>query len=84
MNKKTNSSKEVEGRLIGYLPYEGVCEIELDNGKIECYGFCLELAEKTRVHPDTFEHFLYKFLICHLSGHDVRVIDWFEVHPFRD
>lgn len=83
MNKKTNSSKKVEGRLIGYLPYEGVCEIELDNGKVECYGFALKLAERVRVIPDTLHHLMNCFIIAHLMDYDTRVIEYVELHPKR-
>jgi len=80
----TKVKTEVEGRLIGYLPFEGVCEIENDNGQVQCFEFSEKLTQRIRVHPDTLHYLLYKFLICKLSEHNNWVIDHFEVHPGRE
>ena len=79
-----NTSLKVEGRLIGYLPFEGVCEIKDDTGQVQCFGFSEKLTQRIRVHPDTLHHLLYRFLICTLSDYDTQDIEHFEIHPGRE
>lgn len=80
MRKQKNC---IKGRFLGYLPYEGICEIKLDNGKIITYSFSPRLAERLRVIHDELTQFLYEPVICQILNFDMPLIDFIEIDPDR-
>ncbi len=53
-----NGEPRIDGILLGYLPYEGVCEIKTYIGAVGTYSFAPRLTATTQVQRGMYQHLI--------------------------